>query len=431
MRPGNGLLWCWVVDDLRKPVVIELPRDRLRLDLREHVPVTVVVVADIVMVELGDPGHLEVGTDVRHVPVGDDVEAVRVHVRHEQDDRVLADGSSLGRLVGHEVVCHFGHHLTMSHLGRVQPPVDPNDRLSFLRERPSLRLGENRAVSFVRISSVRERPGDLFVAIHPSQVLRCGDCRDVQRLPKGALADLLENHPIGRRGQGLVVRGDWAVGRELEVLAGRETDDVSRRRHLGSGRGGNEQRAAEPEGEKTQIRVSHDGVSAMLNDTLHVHHRTRSGGAHGGWCSGPAFFPAMTRLPTTLQENHADLVGKYANERGPTVQELVRRALGTEVANGYTTCAQADELSDVLHLTPTSRLLDLGAGRGWPGVRISARSRCRLVSSDLIFEASVTARRQLDEVALTHLPMILAADGVGLPFRSGIFNAVVQADVLC
>ena len=139
----------------------------------------------------------------------------------------------------------------------------------------------------------------------------------------------------------------------------------------------------------------------------------------------------MTRSPTTPQENHADLVGKYANERGPMVQELVRGALGTEVANGYTTDAQADELSDALHLTATSRLLDLGAGRGWPGVRIFARSRCRLVSSDLIFEASATARRQLDDVALTYRPMVLAADGVRLPFRSGIFNAVVHADVLC
>ena len=53
MRLGNGPGLVVVVDDLRIPHVIELPRHRLRLDLREHRPVAVVVVADVVVIDVG------------------------------------------------------------------------------------------------------------------------------------------------------------------------------------------------------------------------------------------------------------------------------------------------------------------------------------------------------------------------------------------
>ena len=45
------------------------------------------------------------------------------------------------------------------------------------------------------------------------------------------------------------------------------------------------------------------------------------------------------------QENADELASKYSSPRSPAVNELVRRALGTDLANGYTTLDQADELA--------------------------------------------------------------------------------------
>ena len=160
--PGEGARLMLIIDDLREPVVIELPRHRLRLDLRQHVPVAIVVVPDIVMIELRDARHLELAAHIRHIPVGDDIQAVRVHVRHQEDDRVLPHTPGLRGLVRHEVARHLRHQLPVRDLRRVQPAVDPHDRDAFPRERPRLLLGENRPVAFVRIAGVGERPRDLL-----------------------------------------------------------------------------------------------------------------------------------------------------------------------------------------------------------------------------------------------------------------------------
>src|SRR5258708_4028976 len=59
--------------------------------------------------------------------------------------------------------------------------------------------------------------------------------------------------------------------------------------------------------------------------------------------------------------------------------------------NGYTTRAQADVLGDRLALSPASRLLDLGAGRGWPGLYLARRHGCSVVLADLPHEGLAIA----------------------------------------
>lgn len=131
------------------------------------------------------------------------------------------------------------------------------------------------------------------------------------------------------------------------------------------------------------------------------------------------------------QQNHADLVEKYASERTAPVRTLVRGTLGTDLANGYTTLKQADDLVGLLGLGPGDHLLDLGAGRGWPGIHLAAETGCRLVSTDLTLEAVAWAKENLQQPGLCSKPVTVAADGTALPFRARVFNAVVHADVLC
>src|SRR5438445_6827025 len=56
-------------------------------------------------------------------------------------------------------------------------------------------------------------------------------------------------------------------------------------------------------------------------------------------------------------------------------------------ANGYTTMEQADRLGRELALGPSSGLLDLGAGRGWPGLYLAASTGCRVVLADVPADA--------------------------------------------
>lgn len=100
-------------------------------------------------------------------------------------------------------------------------------------------------------------------------------------------------------------------------------------------------------------------------------------------------------------------------------------------ANGYTTMAQADALARELGLRPGVRLLDLGAGRGWPGLYLAAATGCQAVLADVPVEGlrAAAARAQREELAHSAAPV--AASARRLPFAPAVFDAIVHTDVLC
>jgi protein-L-isoaspartate O-methyltransferase len=105
-------------------------------------------------------------------------------------------------------------------------------------------------------------------------------------------------------------------------------------------------------------------------------------------------------------------------------------ALGSDLPNGYTTMGQAERICDALALGPGDWLLDLGAGRGWPGSFIAERSGCRLIATDLPLLALRPAREALRRT-LGARASVVCADGRRLPLADGAFDAVCHADVLC
>jgi cyclopropane fatty-acyl-phospholipid synthase-like methyltransferase len=100
-------------------------------------------------------------------------------------------------------------------------------------------------------------------------------------------------------------------------------------------------------------------------------------------------------------------------------------------ANGYTTMAQADVLARELALRPGARLLDLGAGRGWPGLYLAAARRCQVVLADVPIEGLQAAAARARREKLTDRAAPVAASARALPFAPAAFDAIVHADVLC
>jgi methylase of polypeptide subunit release factors len=123
---------------------------------------------------------------------------------------------------------------------------------------------------------------------------------------------------------------------------------------------------------------------------------------------------------------------RYGEERGEVVRGIELAVIGGDWgANGYTTTAQADQLADMLELDPGSLVLDIGAGRGWPGLYLAARTGCSVVLTDVPMEGLASARERARLEGLEDRTWSINASARDLPFRAKTFDAVVHTDVLC
>jgi len=123
---------------------------------------------------------------------------------------------------------------------------------------------------------------------------------------------------------------------------------------------------------------------------------------------------------------------RYGTAAAAVAREIERRVIGGDWgANGYTTMAQADQLASGLGLSAADRLLDIGTGRGWPGLYLAARSGCRVVLADLPLEGLRVAAARAAAEGLAARAGVVAAAASGLPFHANSFDAVIHTDVLC
>jgi len=123
---------------------------------------------------------------------------------------------------------------------------------------------------------------------------------------------------------------------------------------------------------------------------------------------------------------------RYRNTPSLVACQIEQRVIGGDWgANGFTTMAQADALARGLDLSAGDRLLDLGTGRGWPGLYLAARTGCRVVVTDLPLEGLRVAADRAAAEGLTARTGVVASAASGLPFRAGSFDAVIHTDVLC
>jgi len=137
---------------------------------------------------------------------------------------------------------------------------------------------------------------------------------------------------------------------------------------------------------------------------------------------------------TTRDEHDAltEFRQRYAIPTAEVAAEIERRVIGAAWgANGYTTVEQADQLARRLDLGPGRTLLDVGTGRGWPGLYLAATTGCNLVGTDMPLDALAAAARRAHAERINDRVALIAAAGANQPFRPNSVDAVVHSDVLC
>lgn len=85
----------------------------------------------------------------------------------------------------------------------------------------------------------------------------------------------------------------------------------------------------------------------------------------------------------------------------------------------------------LLGLQPSIRLLDVGAGSGWPGLYFAKETGCDVTLVDLPFTEIGVARQRAALDGVLDRSRVAVADGSWLPFRDGSFDAVSHSEVLC
>jgi SAM-dependent methyltransferase len=114
------------------------------------------------------------------------------------------------------------------------------------------------------------------------------------------------------------------------------------------------------------------------------------------------------------------------------MRDLERSVYGCDYGgNGGTTRLEAEQIAQLLELRPGAKLLDVGAGSGWPGLYLAQLTGCDVVMVDLPLAALRIARERAAADNLSERCGAVAADGAALPFRDASFDALNHSEVLC
>jgi SAM-dependent methyltransferase len=118
--------------------------------------------------------------------------------------------------------------------------------------------------------------------------------------------------------------------------------------------------------------------------------------------------------------------------RSDAVRDLERSVYGCDYGgNGGTTRQEAEQIAQLLELRPGAKLLDVGAGSGWPGLYLAQLTGCDLMMVDLPLAALRIARERAAADNLAQRCEAVVADGAALPFRDASFDALNHSEVLC
>ena len=118
--------------------------------------------------------------------------------------------------------------------------------------------------------------------------------------------------------------------------------------------------------------------------------------------------------------------------QAPVRLAIERRVCGCDYGGtSWTTAHEAKQVAELLQLGRGKRLLDVGAGSGWPGLYLGAETGCDVVLTDMPEIGLQIAAARAEADANSGDCWVAAADGAALPFVNSSFDAVSHSDVLC
>jgi 27-O-demethylrifamycin SV methyltransferase len=138
-------------------------------------------------------------------------------------------------------------------------------------------------------------------------------------------------------------------------------------------------------------------------------------------------------MPDLTPEEHKDRFDQiYQRNQNPAMQSSERCAFGCDYgATSWAVRDEADELIKLLELAPGVRLLDVGAGSGWPGLYMAQTSGCDVTLIDVPFSGLRIAAERAAKDNLPGTCWAAVADGANMPFGGAVFDAISHSDVLC
>ena len=118
--------------------------------------------------------------------------------------------------------------------------------------------------------------------------------------------------------------------------------------------------------------------------------------------------------------------------RSIVMRDLERSVCGCDYGStSWTTRWEAERIAQLLGLGPTVKLLDVGAGSGWPGLYLAHRTRCDVVLVDLPFASLRVALERAAADRMSQRCAVVVADAAALPFKDASFDALSHSDLLC
>lgn len=122
----------------------------------------------------------------------------------------------------------------------------------------------------------------------------------------------------------------------------------------------------------------------------------------------------------------------YAASTSDGMRKIERAVCGCDYGGtSWTTQREALDLCKMMNLGPGMRLLEVGAGSGWPGLYLAKETGCDVALVDLPLDGLRVAKERAAADGLEGACWITLADGAALPFGDGFFDAVFHSDVLC
>ena len=138
----------------------------------------------------------------------------------------------------------------------------------------------------------------------------------------------------------------------------------------------------------------------------------------------------------TKNNEHENLIERfgpqYERYNAPVLREIEQISIGSDYAGtSWTTRAEADDIAGRLGLQTGHRLLEVGAGAGWPSLYMVSKTGCEAVLLDLPLAGIQAAigRARVDQTSDRVQGFV--GDGAHLPFSGPTFDAIHHADVLC